>query len=210
MPNSNRNDTKIKICGLTTEEDISLVNRLKTDFAGFVLFFPKSHRNLDIEKAAQLVKKLDGVKSVAVTVSPTAEQIRQIENAGFDLVQIHGEMSDEIYDSCNIPILKAFNVTDIDKTEKYNKMEKIYGYVFDAAEPGSGKTFDWEMLGKIDRGAECGKLTLLAGGLNAVNVARAIKAVKPDGVDVSSGVEKPEGGKDSILAERFVNAVRNA
>jgi phosphoribosylanthranilate isomerase len=200
-------DTKIKICGLTCDEDIALVNRLKTDFAGFVLFFPKSKRNLSIERAAELAAKLDGVKSVAVVVSPTADQAEQIAEAGFDYIQIHGELYDETYAACRLPILRAFNVSNMDKFESCSALEKIAGYVFDAAEPGSGKTFDWDLLSKLPRG---GRLTLLAGGLNPENVSRAVKTVKPDGVDVSSGVEKPQGGKDPSLAERFVEEVRKA
>ena len=198
--------TEIKLCGMTCEEDIELVNRLKPDYAGFVLFFPKSRRNLDIERAAELVSKLKGVKAAAVTVSPTPEQIEQIQAAGFDYVQIHGELSGEVYSCCRLPIIRAFNDVTADELEKCLSLDKIEVFLFDAAEPGSGKTFDWDKLKTLHTG---GKKLFLAGGLTPENVARAVEAVRPDGVDVSSGIERPEGGKDPALAERFVMNVRD-
>ena len=83
--------TKIKICGLRREQDIRYANELMPDYIGFVLFFPKSNRNISIEQAEHLLEKVDKkIRTVAVVVSPTTEQIRQIEKAGFDYIQIHG------------------------------------------------------------------------------------------------------------------------
>lgn len=80
------------------------------------------------------------IKRVAVVVSPSIEQIRQIEAAGFDYVQIHGEIPETEAEAAKaIPILKAFNVSDMDSYEKYHNDSRIAGYVFDAIEPGSGK-----------------------------------------------------------------------
>ena len=77
--------TKIKICGMTCEADIKAVNTYLPDYIGFVLFFPKSNRNISIEQAEHLLEKVDKkIRTVAVVVSPTTEQIRQIEKAGFD------------------------------------------------------------------------------------------------------------------------------
>lgn len=77
----------------------------------------------------------------------------------------------------------------MDSYEKYHNDSRIAGYVFDAIEPGSGKTFDWKLVDNIPRDE---KLLLLAGGLNPDNVRMAIEAVHPDGVDVSSGVENDD------------------
>ncbi|MGN0634104.1 MAG: phosphoribosylanthranilate isomerase [Oscillospiraceae bacterium] len=199
--------TKIKICGLTTDEDIELINRARPDLAGFVLFFPKSRRNLDINTAKRLISKLDGIKSVAVVVSPTAEQVSEICSAGFDFIQIHGELFADAYDCCNIPILRAFNVSNMCEFEKCSALEKTAGYVFDAAEPGSGKTFDWGSLSTLKND---GKMRILAGGLSAENVGAAIAAVRPDGVDVSSGVERSGGGKSEKKVMDFISAVKRA
>ena len=83
----------IKICGITSEEEIRYIAKAGIDYAGFVLFFPKSKRNLSLECAKNLIAKLPaGVVSVAVTVSPTKEQVEAVVEAGFLAIQIHGEI----------------------------------------------------------------------------------------------------------------------
>lgn len=142
--------TKIKICGMTCEADIKAVNTYLPDYIGFVLFFPKSNRNISIEQAEHLLEKVDKkIRTVAVVVSPTTEQIRQIEKAGFDYIQIHGTVTEDVYKQCKLPILRAFNVSDLDKLNEYEAKDKIKGYVFDSKTPGSGKTFDWSLLDNI-------------------------------------------------------------
>lgn len=200
--------TKIKICGLTSPAEARYLNENHVDFAGMVLFFPKSKRNISIEQAKDIMAALDAsIKRVAVVVSPSIEQIRQIEAAGFDYVQIHGEIPETEAEAAKaIPILKAFNVSDMDSYEKYHNDSRIAGYVFDAIEPGSGKTFDWKLVDNIPRDE---KLLLLAGGLNPDNVRMAIEAVHPDGVDVSSGVENDDkAGKNPEKIHDFVAAIK--
>ena len=202
------NTTMIIVCGLTEVREAEYLNRLKIDFAGFVLFFPKSKRNISIEKAEEIMKHLDkNIKKTAVVVSPAKEQIIDICNSGFDYIQIHGKIEEEVLKMAQIPVLKAFNVDDMDEFKMYSSNEKIAGYVFDAAEPGSGRTFDWDILSQIERD---GKLFILAGGLNPDNVRKAVAAVNPDMVDVSSGVENDDGfGKDILKIEKFVKQIRN-
>lgn len=204
-------NTKIKICGLTSPAEARYLNENHVDFAGMVLFFPKSKRNISIEQAKEIMAALDAsIKRVAVVVSPSIEQVRQIEAAGFDYVQIHAEIPEtetEAEAAIAIPILKAFNVSDMGSYEKYHNDSRIAGYVFDAIEPGSGKTFDWKLVDNIPRDE---KLLLLAGGLNPDNVRMAIEAVHPDGVDVSSGVENDDGaGKNAEKIHDFVAAVKS-
>lgn len=198
---------KIKICGLTSEVEAEYLNRYSVDFAGFVLFYPKSRRNNTIEQAKRIMERLEpSIKKVAVVVNPSIEEIKQIEAADFDYIQIHGELSEEVLEVVTLPVLKAFNVKDMGRYEEYRTQEKIAGYVFDAAEPGSGQTFDWELVKKIP---EDEKLLLLAGGLHAGNVAQAVAEIQPDGVDVSSGVEYEDRlGKDPEKIADFVKAVR--
>lgn len=203
--------TKIKICGLTSPAEARYLNVNHIDFAGMVLFFPKSRRNISIEQAKEIMAALDAsIKRVAVVVSPSIEQVRQIETAGFDYIQIHGEIPEtetEAEAAIAIPILKAFNVSDMGSYEKYHNDSRIAGYVFDAIEPGSGKTFDWKLVDNIPRDE---KLLLLAGGLNPDNVRMAIEAVHPDGVDVSSGVENDDkAGKNPEKIHDFVAAVKS-
>lgn len=95
----------------------------------------------------------------------------------------------------------------MDSYEKYHNDSRIAGYVFDAIEPGSGKTFDWKLVDNIPRDE---KLLLLAGGLNPDNVRMAIEAVHPDGVDVSSGVENDDkAGKNPERIRAFAIAVES-
>lgn len=199
---------KIKICGLTKSDEAEFLNRNKVDYAGMVLFYDKSRRNISIEQAKIIMKALDNsIKKVAVVVSPSIKQITEIERAGFDYVQIHGEIPEGLSEHINILVLKAFNITDMDKYEEYRNSSKIAGYVFDAHEPGSGKTFDWSMVKNLPRDD---KLFVLAGGLNAGNVCEAVKYLRPDVVDVSSGVENDNGKiKDEKKICEFVKKVRN-
>lgn len=208
--NTNSN-TKIKICGLTSPAEARYLNENHVAFAGMVLFFPKSKRNISIEQAKEIMAALDAsIKRVAVVVSPSIEQVRLIEATGFDYIQIHGEIPEtetEAETAIAIPILKAFNVSDMGSYEKYHNNSRIAGYVFDAIEPGSGKTFDWKLVDNIPRDE---KLLLLAGGLNPNNVRMAIEAVHPDGVDVSSGVENDDkAGKNPEKIHDFVAAVKS-
>ena len=201
---------KIKICGLTHIKEAEYLNINQVDLAGMVLFFPKSKRNITIDKAKEIMHHLNNsIKTVAVVVSPTIEQIREIENAGFDYIQIHGELSENLLKKINLPVLKAFNVTDIQKLSCYEKENKIKGYVFDAESPGSGKVFNWNILKDIPIGE---KLFILAGGLDPDNVREAVSQVKPDCIDVSSGVEFDEKsektGKDPRKIASFVRNAR--
>lgn len=217
--------TKIKICGMTCDADIGAVNIYLPDYIGFVLFFPKSKRNISIEQAKQLLEKVDEkIETVAVVVSPTTEQVKQIEEVGFNYIQIHGTVTDEVYEQCKLPILRAFNVSDLDKLEEYEAKDKIKGYVFDSKTPGSGKTFDWSLLDDIRRkqktvasnndvsNKDTKKMIFLAGGIDEMNVKRAISEVAPDVIDLSSAVEKTSDdetfhGKDSEKIRIIVTMV---
>ena len=193
----------VKVCGLTDTVEADYLNKNKVDFAGFVLFFPKSKRNISIEKAEQIMAELDeNIKKVAVIVSPDESEIQQINGSGFDYVQIHGEIKDRLLEQISKPVFKAFNIKDIKNIHKYQNNAKIVGYVFDAAAPRSGKVFDWSILNDIKRDA---KTFILAGGLNDSNVREAVKLVNPDVVDVSSGVEYDSGrGKDPEKIKQFI------
>lgn len=197
----------IKICGLTDEAEASYVNEAGADFAGFVQFVPKSRRNISTERAVSIMRCLNpSVKSVAVTISPSQEELAVIEQAGFDYVQIHGNISDELLDSLRIPVIKAFNVHDLSEYGRFQKHENVAGYVFDAQQPGSGKTFDWSVLERLPRDE---KFALLAGGLNPENVARILAVTRIDGADTSSGVENENGiGKSREKVLEFVRRAR--
>lgn len=207
---------KIKICGITRENEVELLNELHVDYAGFVLFFEKSKRNMDLNRAVELKNRLKSTRSVAVVVEPTLEQARLIEEAGFDVLQVHGKLMEDIEEQCDITIWKAVNVKNDDdevhnsRLETFLNDDRISAIVMDAADAGSGETFDWNVLLNEDFGA---KDFVLAGGLNPVNVGAAILKLNPDVVDVSSGVEytdKTIVGKDARKVIEFVENTRNA
>lgn len=219
--------TNVKICGLTTPEDVVCVNDSGADYAGFVLFFPKSKRNLPIEKAKILLKNLaPDILPVAVTVSPTVEQVNQIVDAGFQILQVHGTLTDEIVYTCKIPIFRALNIPDCASLASAPEAihyfcdaetgmpsiavpPSITGVVLDGAIPGNGKGFDWQLskdfIARLDK-----HLTIiLAGGLHAENVQEAMEILHPDVVDVSSGVEHISGThKDPEKIREFIYTVK--
>lgn len=201
--------TKIKICGVTCREDVEILNEFLPEYAGFVMFFPKSRRNISVQTAVSLLSLLDKrIKTVAVTVCPTAQQVSEIAECGFDFIQMHGEVESAVIDNSPIPVFKAFNVSDVEKVRVYEQNKNVCGYVFDAASPGSGKTFDWNILRNIPHD---NKQFILAGGLDCKNVTDAIEILNPDIVDVSSGVEnESKTGKSREKTAEFVRTVRNS
>ena len=172
-------------------------------------FARKAIRNTDPDTAGRIVRALrEGIIPVAVTVRPTYDEISEAARLGFRYIQIHGDVPRELIESSPLLVIKAFNVDDLPGLSAYNTYDNIMGYVFDASEPGSGKTFDWDMLRGLDTGD---RMVMLAGGLNAGNVAEAVKHAAPDAVDVSSGTENENRtGKSRQKIAAFVSAVRGA
>jgi phosphoribosylanthranilate isomerase len=199
----------IKICGLTTPREAEWCLEENVNYTGMVVFFEKSKRNITISRAKELLEVLHQgtAQAVAVTVSPTAEQVLSIQKAGFDMIQVHGELSKEAFDAIEIPMIRAFNGCDRELYDRYHHCEKVAAYLFDAKVPGSGETFDWSELKQIPRDE---KLFFLAGGLHPDNIREAIRQVEPDVVDVSSGVELAPDvvGKDREKIRTFVRNVR--
>ena len=143
-----------------------------------------------------------------MVVSPTLVQIEEIEQAGFDVIQIHGELSETIMNQIHIPLFRAVNISESADAMKLKELQsdKISCIVVDGKEPGSGRTFQWEyLLEHVDSSMKI----MLAGGLNDKNVCTAIDMVHPYIVDVSSSVEKDNGiGKDQKKVVTFVETVR--
>ncbi len=199
---------KIKICGLTDPLESEYLNENRVDYAGMVLFYPKSKRNISPERASRIISALNpSILPVAVTVSPTADQVLLLADRGFKYIQIHGNIPRDLPKDISLPIIKAFNVNDLPDFEKYMQMDEISAFLMDGASPGSGRTFDWNIIKGLDTGD---KLLILAGGLDPYNVKAAIDSVRPDAVDVSSGVEYDDRpGKDPAKISAFVKAARS-
>lgn len=199
---------KIKICGLKTMEDIRMVNRQKPDFAGFV--FAGSKRRITPEQAAEMKKELlPEIRSVGVFVNEDPERIAGLAEGGvLDYIQLHGDEDGEeirwIKDRTGKPVIKAVRVRsreDILQAEKL-PCEYLLLDTYKAGEyGGSGERFCWEMIPELE------KPFFLAGGLNAENIAEALKTCRPWAVDVSSSVET-DGRKDEEKVRRFMRAVR--
>lgn len=211
---------EVKICGITRSKEVEYLTTDKgdkSDYAGFVIF-EKSKRFISVEAAKKLIKELDGIVPVAVTVSPEAELIKKICDSGFGVLQVHKELTAEMIEASTIPIWYAFNVASPEEL-KTNKdflntlpselASRIEGIVVDAAEYGSGKTFDWSIdIKNQAKDIFENRKFILAGGLNPENVTEGIKVFEPDIVDVSSGVEGLNG-KEKTLVQKFIERVRD-
>ena len=192
--------TRVKICGLSTEEAVARAVAEGADFIGFV--FAKSKRQVTLEKARDLAKAIPAsVKTVGVFVSPSLEEVRQaIETVPLDLVQIHGPFAEEDFSSLSVPSIRAIQVHS-DLTDLQTKADYL---LFDAPLAGSGQTFDWQALDT----SQLTKPFFIAGGLHAQNVAQTIAQFQPYAVDVSSGVET-DGQKDVDKITQFIKGAKN-
>lgn len=210
---------KVKICGLTRPQEALYLNEAGADYAGFV-FFEKSKRNVSIEQAKEVMKLLDdSIQTVAVTVSPDAALIEQIEQAGFQVLQVHKSLDTQLLERIHIPVWYAVNIAEEEQLQEKTSFlqaipkkdaQKIEAIVVDGAEYGSGKTFDWKKSSEMRNHAGIfeHRRFVLAGGLNEENVAQGIKWFAPDIVDVSSGVEGADG-KDREKIINFIGKVKN-
>ena len=205
--------TRVKICGLSRDEDIDYINGMpddmRPDYAGFV--FAESSRQVTKQRAETMRKLLDErVKSAGVFVDEPVEHVAELANGGvIDMVQLHGhESNDYIMQlrklSDGIKIIKAVRVRsaeDIKKAEEYCSDYLLLDAYSGKSAGGNGETFDWSMIKDIR------KPYFLAGGLCSENVKEAVEMLHPFAVDVSSGVET-EGNKDTGKIKAFMKEVR--
>ena len=192
--------TKVKICGLSTKEAVKTAVSAGADYIGFV--FAPSKRQVTVEQATELAEIIPAnVKKVGVFVSPNrTELLEAIEKVGLDLVQIHAQVADDLFE--NLPCA-SIQAVQVDGDGHVTNSQADY-LLFDAPVAGSGQTFDW---GQLDT-AELSQSFFIAGGLNEDNVVRAIQHFSPFAVDVSSGVET-DGQKDHEKIRRFIERVKN-
>ncbi len=196
--------TKVKLCGLKRQEDISAANIFKPDYIGFI-FWKKSKRYVDGETAMKLKSNLNkDIKAVGVFVDEEPNEIIRLLNEGvIDVVQLHGSENEKYIKHLRMetdkPIIKAFVIRDEEDVKAAN--ESIADYVLLDAGLGEGKSFDWDLLNNVSRPY------FLAGGLYPENVKDAIYRLHPYAVDVSSGIET-DGHKDASKMGSFVANVR--
>ncbi|MCD9028550.1 phosphoribosylanthranilate isomerase [Luteimonas sp. BDR2-5] len=202
--------TRIKFCGLTRREDIEHAARLGVDHVGFV-FAARSPRRLPLDAARALRAAVPArVGLVALVMDTPADEVAAVVDAvAPDVLQFHGREDDEFCAGFGLPYWKAVAMGG-DPARALASLDGFPGaaaFLFDghaAGEPGGGGVrFDWTRLpATLDRPF------WLAGGLDAGNVATAIAAAHPAGVDVSSGIESAPGIKDAARMRAFVDAVR--
>lgn len=201
--------TKIKLCGIFRDCDIDYVNEAKPDYIGFIVMFPKSHRNIDLETALRLKSRLlPEIKSVAVSVNAPVEQFAEFAKQGAaDLLQCHGsenaEYIAELQRLAGVPIIKAVKVTNAADIENAQQLGADY-LLLDSG-TGSGVMFDHSL---VDR-SKIRVPFFLAGGLTPENLGQAIRDILPYAVDLSSGIETDRlKDREKILAA--IREVRNA
>ncbi len=207
-------NVRVKVCGLTREEDVAVAVEAGADAVGFILGIPSSPRNLTLEKAERLVSKVPVfVDSVIVTapksfewlievvqrVKPSAIQIHGKEQ--FDFAEIRGKLG-------NTRLIKTVYVTETLATETLEELKGFEAILLDSFNKGqyggTGKIHDWGLSAKI-REAVKPVPVILAGGLKPENVKEAVLKVQPYAVDVASGVEQEPGIKDHEKVRAFVD-----
>ena len=198
--------TRIKICGITNVDDALAAVAAGADAIGLVL--APSPRRVDYDTAGAIVAALPPfVTTVAVLVDPTADQLAElVAHVGVDALQLHGDEPPELCHAAPRRVIKRFNIIENDTADRLAERMRPYrvaGYLLDPG-AGSGRVFDW----RLARGLP-GPL-IVSGGLRPENVAQAIRAARPYGVDVCSGVEAAPGRKDHDRLRQFVQAVRSA
>ncbi len=208
---------KVKICGLSTPETMQAALDAGADFVGLV-FYPKSPRDVSLEKAAALANQARGKAEIVVlTVNsddPLIEAIaREVKP---DWFQLHGDETPQrlqaVRAMSGAKLIKAFKIASRDDLAPIAAFSDVADLIlFDAKAPedlvnalpgGNGIAFDWSLLGNSQ-----GRF-MLSGGLNPGNVSRAIEITGAPIVDVSSGVESAPGVKDINLIRKFIEAAR--
>jgi phosphoribosylanthranilate isomerase len=207
----------VKICGLSTPETLDVALEAGADMVGFV-FFPPSPRNISCEQGQALGSRVQGrAKKVALSVDADDALLEQIVAAlKPDLLQLHGHETPQrvaaIRESFGLPVMKVLAIetkADLAAIAPYAGVADRL--LFDARPPrdatrpgGLGKPFDWQLLEGLDLPVPF----MLAGGVDPVNVAEALRITRAPGVDVSSGVESAPGVKDPEKIRAFIRAAR--
>jgi phosphoribosylanthranilate isomerase len=199
---------RVKVCGVTRAEDACAAEAAGADAIGVILW-ARSHRCIDLEAAAEVFAPLGPfVQRVGVVVDAPASFVHEaITRLRLGAVQFHGGEEDAFVApfGARVAVIRAVSYGPDLVVERLRRMP-VDAVLVDGLRPGSGQAFEWseaERLRGLDR-------WVLAGGLTPDNVAAAIRALDPLGVDVASGVESAPGVKDHAALRRFVAAAKSA
>lgn len=203
--------TRVKICGITDPADARAAVAAGADALGFVFHKPSS-RFVTPERAAGIISELPAfVDAVGVVVDLGPAELDNIARvSGIGYFQFHGSEDPETCEGAGLPFLKALRVRpEFDIRSQAQRYGRAKGLLLDAfvrdMVGGTGSTFDWSLIP-----ADLAAPVFLAGGLSVDNVAAAVRAVRPYGVDVSSGVERAPGLKEHGRIMEFMRSVRDA
>ena len=197
---------RVKICGITRFEDLEQAARYGADAIGLVVGFPRSPRNLSIEKAKELRRSTPPFLDVVLVVDGSNQDflIKAIKQIMPDAVQAYGFQDPSILRELGVSwVIKPIR----SDTEIIDDLRGFDAILFDNS-MGRGIKASWDISKRIREKVELP--LILAGGLNPENVREAIKSVKPYGVDVSSGVESAPGIKDPRKLKEFIRRIREA
>ncbi|MCL6447194.1 MAG: phosphoribosylanthranilate isomerase [Armatimonadetes bacterium] len=198
----------VKICGIRDLETALFAARAGADALGFV--FAPGRRQVAPVQAKAIIRALPpGIVKIGVFVDAPLHEVQEIARfCGLDAVQLHGSESPRYCRLAGLPVIKAFRVGAGDLTGAVGSYDAA-AILLDTYVPGraggTGKSFDWRLAGKLKLNY-AGRI-ILAGGLNAQNVQEAIRIARPDGVDVSSGVET-NGRKDREKIKEFIKKAK--
>lgn len=209
---------RVKICGVTTPADVAACAKAGADAVG-VNFHPASPRYVDPRQSRPLLRSIPPLMAgVGVFVGLPLRQITAMAyQLGLRTIQVHGE-NREPDDPFPFSLVAAFRVRDrqtLTEIDRYLEMCRSAGHLpgailldafVEGKEGGTGQAAPWNLLADYKPGVPL----ILAGGLTPENVAEAIRIVRPDGVDVASGVEESPGRKDPDKVKRFVANARAA
>lgn len=201
--------TRIKICGLTREQDVDAAVELGADAIGLV-FYPPSPRFISAQRAAELAARVPPfVSVVGLFVNATRQDIRRVlDHVPVTLLQFHGDETAVDCEGHGRPYIRAARVRPgVDLLEFATCFATAQGLLLDAfveGYGGGGEAFDWNLIP-----SNLPQPTILSGGLDPANVATAVRRVRPWAVDVSSGVESAKGIKDASKIAAFIQGVRN-
>lgn len=199
---------KIKLCGMFRECDIDYANEAKPDYIGFIMGFPKSHRNISPETASALKRRLSpDIQAVGVFVNAPIEMVANAAASGIiDLIQLHGSEDDsyieQLREKTTVPIIKAIKVRS---AEDIANSPKLADFLLLDNGTGTGQMFDHAVL----EGLKIPKPFFLAGGLTPENLSEIPRNPLPYAVDLSSGIETDKV-KDKAKMLAAVKAVRKA
>jgi phosphoribosylanthranilate isomerase len=202
--------TRIKICGITREQDLESAVTAGADALGFV-FYPPSPRYVDLRRAAELTRCVPPfVTRVGLFVDADPDVVAEtLAVVPIDLLQFHGDESPDYCERFGRPYLKVARMRPgFDLLEFARAYPSARGLLLDACVEGfggAGQTFDWSLVPQ-----DLPLPVIVAGGLTVENVGSAIRQLRPWAVDVSSGVEVAKGIKDAAKIAAFMAAVKNA